>query len=251
MLYGRPVSTAGIVVIGNEVLSGKVEEENARFLIGELRELGVKLMRISIIRDDVERIAREVREMAAEFDYLFTSGGVGGTHDDVTFEGIARAFEVPLERNRELAELLALHFRGRLNESVLRMADLPKGAQLVGLDTAPFPLVKMKNVFVFPGVPSFLRAKFEFLREQLKQPPFVLRQIFVRVGEDAIAALMSEVASAHPDLEIGSYPRFDSDEYRVKITIEARDPERVELGVDKLLRLIDPTWVVRPRKAAN
>src|SRR6266481_5614905 len=96
------MATAGIVVIGNEVLSGKVDEENARFLTKELRDLGVKLMRVAIIRDDVDTIAQEVKSHAAQFTHVFTTGGVGGTHDDVTFEGVARAFGIPIVRNKEL-----------------------------------------------------------------------------------------------------------------------------------------------------
>jgi molybdenum cofactor synthesis domain-containing protein len=238
------MSTAGIIVIGNEVLSGKVDEENARYLIRELRDLGVQLMEISVIRDDVDRIAKGVRAMSAEYAHVFTSGGVGGTHDDVTFEGIARAFGVVLERNKDIADLLTRHYRDRINEHVLRMADLPRGADLVGLGSMPYPLVRVKNVYVFPGVPIFFRAKFDMLKPLLKQKPFVLRQIFVRVGEDQVARFMTAVQSAHPDLEIGSYPRFDTDEYKVKITVEGRDRERVDLAAGKLLELIDPAWIV-------
>lgn len=245
MWYGAPVSTAGIVVVGNEVLSGKVEEENARYLTRELRDLGVQLMQISVIRDDVDVIAREVRAMSAAFTHVFTSGGVGATHDDVTIEGIARAFEVPLERNPALANLLERHYKDRLDPLVLRMADLPRGATLLGLDSLRFPLVRMQNVFVFPGVPAFLKLKFEHIRPLLRTTPFVLRQIFVSVGEDAIARMMTEVQREFPDLEIGSYPRFDTDEYRVKITIEARSRDRVEAGTARLLALFAPTWVVR------
>jgi molybdenum cofactor synthesis domain-containing protein len=237
--------TAGIIVIGNEVLSGKVEEENAKFLIGELRELGVKLMRISIIRDEIDRIAREVREMAAEYAHVFTTGGVGGTHDDVTFVGVAKAFDVPIERNKALADMILTHYKERANEHMMRMADLPRGAELVGLGELPYPLIRMKNVYVFPGVPMFLRSKFPYLRPLLRREPFVLRQIFVRVGEDQIAQIMTDVQDQHPELEIGSYPRFDTDDYKVKITVEAREKERVDAGVEKLLSLIHPSWIVR------
>jgi FAD synthetase len=239
------MSTAGIVVIGNEVLSGKVDEENARFLTKELRDLGVKLMRISIIRDDVETIASEVRQHAASYTHVFTTGGVGGTHDDVTFFGVAQAFSIPIVRNPDLERLLVTHYKDRLNEHVLRMADLPEGSDLIGLGTMPYPLVRVRNVFVFPGVPQYLRAKFEHLRPILRTTPFVLRQIFVNVGEDRIARAMTEVQAEHPDVEIGSYPRFDDADHRVKITIEARSEERVRAAVERLMGMIQPSWVVR------
>jgi molybdenum cofactor synthesis domain-containing protein len=239
------VSTAGIIIIGNEVLSGKVEEENARFLTKELRTLGVKLMRVTIIRDEIEEIASEVKHHAAAFTHVFTTGGVGGTHDDVTFVGVARAFDLPIIRNSDLERLLIEHYKDRINRHVLSMADLPEGSDLIGLGVLPYPLVRVRNVFVLPGVPSFVRAKFDVLRAMLKTTPFVLRQIFVRVGEDAIARVMTDVQNEFPDIEIGSYPRFDTDEYRVKITIEGRDGGRVQAAVARLVERLEQSWVVR------
>jgi molybdenum cofactor synthesis domain-containing protein len=239
------VSTAGIIVIGNEVLSGKVDEENARFLIRALRELGVAVMRVSIIRDDVERIAREVREMSAEYTWVFTSGGVGSTHDDVTMEGVARAFDVPLEADPRLEALLAVHYGDRMNDAAKRMAIVPRGTELVGYGKIPYPIVRVKNVHVFPGVPSFLRMKFAALEDELRASPFVLKQLFVGVGETRIAALMSDVQRAFPDVEIGSYPRYDTEEYRVKITLESRDEGRVDAALAALAARFEPEWIVR------
>lgn len=238
-------SSAGIVIIGNEVLSGKVEEENARYLIRELRDLGVQLQRIVVIRDDVARIAKDVREMSAEVTHVFTSGGVGATHDDVTMRGVAEAFGVPLQRNAALAELIRGHYRERKSDGVLRMADLPDGAELLGVDRSPFPVVKVRNVYVLPGVPAYFRMKFEFLRDRLRDSPFFLRQIFVSVGESAIAEVMAEVQTQYPDVEIGSYPRHDSQEFRVKVTLESRDAARVEAAVQALSSRFDPAWIVR------
>jgi molybdenum cofactor synthesis domain-containing protein len=237
--------TAGIVVIGNEVLSGKVDEENARYLTRELRELGVKLMRVAIVRDEVETIAEEVQLQASRFTHVFTSGGVGGTHDDVTFEGVAHAFGIPIVRNRELERLIVAHYKERANEMVLRMADLPEGADLFGLGTLVYPAVRVRNVFVFPGVPSYFRAKFEHVKPMLKATPIFLRQILVNVGEDQIAEAMIEVQRELAAIEIGSYPRFDAAEYRVKITVEGRDEALVNAGMDRLLARFSPSWVVR------
>lgn len=239
------MSTAGLVIIGNEVLSGKVEEENARFLITELRALGVTLMRVVMIRDDVETIARDVREMAASYEYVFTSGGVGSTHDDVTMMAIARAFDVQLEDSAQLVAMLEEHYGERMNEAVRRMGRLPGGAELVGAGELRYPLVKVQNVFVFPGVPSFLRAKFEVVKGMIRQAPFVLRQVFLAVGEDRIAEPLADVDRQFPDLEFGSYPRFDDADHRVRVTIEARERVRVEQGLEALLHLLDPEWVVR------
>lgn len=238
-------STAAIIVIGNEVLSGKVDDENARYLIRELRALGVQLVRVSIIRDELETIAAEVRKLSAEVTHVFTSGGVGATHDDLTMEGIARAFGVPLVRNADLAALLDARYRDRKTDNVMRMADLPEGTELVGLGEQMFPIVKVRNVYVFPGVPAYLKMKFEYLKPRLKDQAFVLQQIFVSVGESVIAEMMTEAQNAHPAVEIGSYPRFDHADHRVKITVESRDGEAVAEAVRALLGRFDPAWVVR------
>jgi molybdenum cofactor synthesis domain-containing protein len=238
-------STAAIIVIGNEVLSGKVDDENARYLIRELRTLGVQLIRVSIIRDELETIAEEVRKRSAEATYVFTSGGVGATHDDLTMEGVARAFGVKLKRHPALLELLEARYVDRKTDNVLRMADVPEGTELVGLGEQLFPIVKVKNVYVFPGVPAYLKMKFEYLKAGLKENAFVLKQIFVKVGEAAIAEMMTETQNAHPGVEIGSYPRFDGADHRVKITIESRDESAVAEAVAVLLSRFDPAWVVR------
>lgn len=239
------MATAGILVVGNEVLSGKVEEQNARYLISELRRLGVDLQRVVVVRDDVEIIARDVAQMSATFDHVFTSGGVGATHDDVTMAGIARGLGVGLERNPTLQSLLEAHYKARVNDAVLSMADVPCGAVLLGERELLYPVVSIGNIYVLPGVPSFLRAKFEFLRGRLADVPIALKSVYVSVGEDRLADLLRAVLDAHPGLEIGSYPRFDDADHRVKITVESRDAGLVARGVEALLERLDPATVVR------
>lgn len=239
------MTTAGIVVIGNEVLSGKVEEENARFLVRELRALGVELRRIAIIRDELSEIEREVRAMAGAYDHVFTTGGVGPTHDDITMEGVALGLGVPLIRHPEIEARIREHFGARVTASVLHMADVPEGTELLGQGTMLHPITKVRNVYVLPGVPEFLRAKFNFLKGSLRDSPIVLRQIWVRVGEDAIGDHLREALALVPGIEIGSYPRFDTDEYKVKITIEAREAALVDRGVEALLGRIPAEAVVR------
>jgi molybdenum cofactor synthesis domain-containing protein len=240
------VSRAGAIIIGNEVLSGKVEEENARFLIRELREMGVKLERIVFLRDEVEEIASEVRRMSAAYDHVFTSGGVGSTHDDVTFLGVARAFGRELRLDPSLEAMLAERFGEKMNDVVRRMASVPEGSKLLYARPDRFPVLQVENVFVLPGVPLFFRAKFdEVLRDRLRGPAFVLRQVFISVQEDEIALHLEAVQRAHPDLELGSYPRFDDADHRVRLTVEGRDRDRVETAFAELLEGLSPGWVVR------
>lgn len=240
------MSRAGAIIIGNEVLSGKVEEENARFLIRELRGLGVRLERIVYLRDEEAEIADEVRRMASSYDHVFTSGGVGSTHDDVTFLGVARAFGRALVLEPRLEALLSERFGPRMTDVVRRMAMVPEGTQLLYARPDRYPVLLVENVFVLPGVPSFFRAKFdEVLRARLGGPPFVLRQVYVSVGEDQIAIPLEAVQRAHPELELGSYPRFDEADHRVRLTVEGRDAERVEAAFAALLARLSPDWVVR------
>jgi molybdenum cofactor synthesis domain-containing protein len=131
--------TAGIILVGNEILSGKVEDANAVYLCRELRALGVEVRRITVIPDEVQLIADEVATFSRDYDVVFTSGGVGPTHDDVTIEGVARAMMVSVVRHPLLVELLERYYRGKVTEAALRMAEIPEGAELVGGETVRFP----------------------------------------------------------------------------------------------------------------
>ncbi len=244
--YHRGVDTAGILVIGNEVLSGKVEEANARFLIGALRSAGVRLERVVYVRDEIPAVAAEVADMARRFDHLFTAGGVGGTHDDVTMPAVAEALGVPLETHPKLLSLLEAHYRERMTPAHHRIAKLPTGAELLVSDGSPIPVVRVRNIFVLPGVPRLLRAKFPAIEPHLRGRPVYLAELFLAVEEEAVAELLAAADQIHPAVEVGSYPRFELDlDHRVKITVEGPRSDFVEevfryvldrLGSDELVR---------------
>ena len=239
------MTTAGIIVIGNEILSGKVDDENARYMIGELRTLGVDLLRITVVRDDLDAIAHEVAHASGECDVVFTSGGVGATHDDITMEGVARAFGAKVIRNPELETRLREHYQDRINDEVLRMADVPDGAILKGSSELLYPIVSYRNVYILPGVPMFFKAKFDYLKSTLAGDPVTLRQLFLSAGEGDIAAILLRAQNDNPTVEIGSYPRFDIDEYRVKVTVESRDAAAVDQVVDRLVGELGSDVVIR------
>ena len=237
--------TAAILVIGNEILSGKVQDENARYLIGELRRLGVSLRRIEIVPDLVEEIAASVRALSARFDHLFTSGGVGPTHDDVTLEAVAAAFGMPVARNAQLERLLRDGYGARLHERDLRMADLPAGARL---EPGPagsggsWPVVVVRNVWILPGVPSIFRRKFEAVRELFQAAPIYGRALYSRAGEGEIAGALDETVAAFTGVEIGSYPQSDA-AHRVKITLDGRDAGQVDRALAFLTDRLGPAVV--------
>ncbi|MBO0798895.1 MAG: competence/damage-inducible protein A [Blastocatellia bacterium] len=239
------IPTAAILVIGDEILSGKTEERNARLLIGELRELGVALRHISVIPDDVEEVASAVRELSERFDHVFTSGGVGPTHDDVTILGIARAFDRPIVRHPDLVKKIKSFVGEGADESRLRMADVPEGAELIDAPEMRWPLLACRNVYILPGVPEHFRSKFQAIRERFRVAPFYAHAIYTLEDEFDLAANLRAVADAHPQVAIGSYPSFSSDDYRVKLTLESKDSAALEAAVKELMSKLDGDRFVR------
>lgn len=237
--------TAGIILIGNEILSGKIQDANAVYLCRELRALGVDVRRISVIPDEVQLIAEEVVVFSREFDVVFTSGGVGPTHDDVTIEGVARAMGVKLVRHPLLVGLLERHFGEQLKDSHLRMAETPEGAELVGGETVRFPTILMRNVYILPGVPEIFRRKFEAIREWFRDDPIHLRNVFVAIGEGTLADYLNRLLVDFPELLLGSYPEFSNPEYKVKVTLESRDRLYVEGALAEFLRRLPADALVK------
>jgi molybdenum cofactor synthesis domain-containing protein len=237
--------TAGIILIGNEILSGKIRDENAAYLCRELRTLGVDVRRIAVIPDEVGLIADEVATFTKAFDLVFTSGGVGPTHDDVTIEGVARAMAVPVIRHPELVALLERYYRGRVTEAALRMAEIPEGAELVTGGTLRFPTILMRNVYVLPGVPEIFRQKFDALRERFRDQPIHLKNVFVRIGEGMLAEYLNRLLQSFPLLQLGSYPEFSNPEYQVKVTLESRDRGYLEQALGDFLARLPADAVVK------
>ncbi len=237
--------TAGIILIGNEILSGKVIDANAAYLCQQFRELGVDVRKISVIPDEVELIAREVREFHAAFDWVFTSGGVGPTHDDVTIEGVAGGLGVRVVRHPDLRTRLEEAYRGRLNDARLKMADVPEGAELLASDALVVPVLALGNVFVFPGVPEIFRQKFDAIKERFRERPFLLRSVYFRVGEGTLAEHLSAMLREFPAVLCGSYPEFSNPDYRVRVTLESKEPGYLEAALSDLLARLPRDAVVR------
>ncbi|MBI3637497.1 MAG: competence/damage-inducible protein A [Candidatus Rokubacteria bacterium] len=237
--------TAGIILIGNEILSGKIADANAAYLCRELRPLGVDVRRISVIPDEVDLIAREVAAFSAEFDVVFTSGGVGPTHDDVTIEGVARAMGAGVVRHPELSAVLKDYLGDRLNDAHLRMAEVPEGAELIAGGSLRFPTILMRNVYVLPGVPEVFRQKFDAIKERFRDRPFHLKNVFVRIGEGTLAAYLNGLLEDFPALLLGSYPEFSNPEYRVKVTLESQDPGYLDGALAAFLGRLPADAVVK------
>ena len=227
--------TAGILVIGNEILSGKVVDTNSPYLCQQLRELGVDVERIVTIPDGVEVIADHVRALSQAYDFVFTSGGIGPTHDDMTIDGIAAAFGLPIVVSESIMGRLNRALKDDPNESQRKMAMIPEGAKLIDSGDLWFPLVVVENVYIFPGIPELLRKKFDSARERFRGVPFVLRRVFVRSMESEIAEDLHALLGDFPELQLGSYPKIQEESYRVLLTLESRDGDYVQRALDSLL----------------
>lgn len=237
--------TAAILIIGNEVLSGKVTDENAPFLVRELRSLGVDVRRMATVPDERPVIAREVRDMARDHDVVFTTGGVGPTHDDVTIPAIAEAFGRPCVRHPVLERSLRDHYGDGITAAQLRMAEVPEGSRLIGAEEFHLPIVVYENVYIFPGVPETVRRKFGRIREQFREAPFVFRRIYLRCDEGEIAAELSQAVARFPSLQLGSYPILHNPDHNVVLTLESKQADEVDEAVGFLLGRLAPARIVR------
>ncbi|CAG5132824.1 unnamed protein product [Candidula unifasciata] len=231
-------STAGIIVIGDEILKGQTLDTNSNFICKKLFSLGVKVQKISVICDDVDIIAEEVTQFSQKFTHVITSGGIGPTHDDMTFEGVAKAFGLQTQHHPKLVELITDWFHiSDLNSAEMKMAKIPEGAKLsFGIDPktkqeSKYPLVSVRNVHMFPGVPSLLEKAFIMLGHLFQNPnvQFYTDDLYVNKDEASIAASIAHVAEKYKDtVAIGSYPDLINSYYKVKLTLESMNVKSLQ-----------------------
>jgi molybdenum cofactor synthesis domain-containing protein len=234
----------GMVVVGNEILSGKVHDTNSYFAARELRKIGVALKRIAVVPDELQPIADEVGHCARNFEFVITSGGVGPTHDDITMEAVARAFGRPIVIHPELERLIRLHFSERLATG-MKMAEVPEGAVLNAGGDLRFPTVQLENVYILPGIPQIFEVKLLALLGRFATDPYYIRTIYTSAGEGTIAEYLNTCLLSYPALLLGSYPRIGNPEYRVKLTLESKDRKYVERAFDHLIELLPREVVVK------
>jgi molybdenum cofactor synthesis domain-containing protein len=239
------VTTAAVLIIGDEILSGKVRDTNAPLLIDLFRETGVELKRLVYLADDAESIAAEVRACSEAYDAVITSGGVGPTHDDCTIAAVADAFGVGVARHPEIEAMIRAYWGDRLNEAALRMAEMPEGSRLLFSSDGLLPLVVFRNVYLLPGVPRLFASKISALRSELDGEPPELRHLYLNSDESGVAPLLSQVDEEFPAVKIGSYPRLEAPDHRLWVTVEAASRELVDAAVERLLELLPDEEVVR------
>jgi molybdenum cofactor synthesis domain-containing protein len=226
-----PILTAAVLVVGNEILSGKVEEANVVVLARELRRLGILLRRVVVVMDEVDVIADEVRALSAAHDWVFTSGGVGPTHDDVTIEAVANAFGVRVVSSPEMEKMLRAHYGERCTEGHLRMALVPEGAALEVSAEVTWPTIRLGNTWLLPGIPEVFRMKLPVVVARIggagTAHAFVSHAVYVKMDEGVLKPLLDGVVAAFVDVSVGSYPKWLDAAYKTKVTFDGRDETRV------------------------
>lgn len=232
----KPI-TAALVIIGNEILSGKVEEANGRFLAQQLFDMGWHLLEVAVVPDTREAVVSTVRRLAGTFDHVFTSGGVGPTHDDITVSAVAEAMERPLVLSPVL-ELLLRKFYGveLLTLPQQRLALVPEGAVLHYGESSQYPQMMVDNVYPLPGIPDLFRKKFLELKELWPAAtPRQRRSLKLIAMETDLADLLTRVANDYPAVQLGSYPTLIEGEWHLELVLESSVGEELERALAVLV----------------
>ncbi len=233
------VRTACAIIVGSEILSGKIDDRNLGALARTLRKLGVRLDRAVTILDDRATIEREVREASARFDWVFTSGGVGPTHDDVTIEAVARAFDEAVVVHDEIDAMIRKAYGERVRDAHLLMARVPRGARLVRSADVPWPAVVMRNVWVLPGVPEIFQLKMRLVEVEVgATAAFHSLAVFSSLDEGHLKPMIDEVVASHPAVDIGSYPQWTEPVRKTKLTFDAQDRAACEAARQAFVALL-------------
>ena len=236
------VVTAALLIIGNEILSGRTKDANLAFLGENLNDLGIQMSECRVVRDDEADIIAAVRALSERYDYVFTTGGIGPTHDDITCACIAKAFGAAVIRHPEAMRRLTLHYEKtgvEFNEMRQRMANIPDGASLIDNPVSAAPGFKIGNVYVMAGVPRIMQGMFDELRETLtggdkKQAVSILCPL----GEGVVAAGLQEIQDRYPDLDIGSYPFFRMGQIGTNLVLRGFDEAALAVAGDEVRALV-------------
>lgn len=232
-------TTAAILIIGNEILSGRTQDVNIQYLAKRMGELGIRLTQARIIPDGKSEIISSVRELAASHTYVFTTGGIGFTHDDITALSLAEAFGVAIEEHPEALQILKTYYGDALNDARRRMALIPVGATLINNPISKAPAFQIQNVFVLAGVPSVMQGMFEGLVGQLVGgKPIQFVSVSCALPEGVLADELALLQDRHPEVEIGSYPYFKSGVLGVSLVMRGVDDESIASATEDVAEMI-------------
>ncbi len=234
--------TAGIIVIGDEILSGRTQDSNSNFIAKSLIKEGIKLEEVVVIKDDKKTIIDRVINYSQKYSYVFTTGGIGPTHDDITSESISEAFNLVYEVNKDAFKILDNYYpKGEFNESRQRMAMMPNGSELILNPMTAAPGFKIKNVYVLPGVPEIMQVMFLELIKKLKRgKPKIVTTINTNLYESKIAIFLKDIQDKYKDSSIGSYPYFNlaAKTGGVNIVVSSWNMTSTQPVVDDIINMI-------------
>jgi molybdenum cofactor synthesis domain-containing protein len=229
------IVTAGILVIGDEILSGRTKDKNIGFIAEYLTNIGIDLKEVRVVADEEADIIAALNALRDRYAYVFTTGGIGPTHDDITADSIAKAFGVGIDHHPEVVARFKERFKnpGELNEARLRMARIPDGAELIQSATILAPGFKIGNVIVMAGVPSIMQAMMDIVAPTLKSGMRMLSEtVRANCREGDIGGPLREIANAHPDTMIGSYPFIDENQKpNTNLVVRSRDPDKLNAAM--------------------
>ncbi len=242
-MAGQPkIVTAALLLIGNELLSGRTQDANLNYLAKQLTAMGIRLAEVRVISDEEDEIVNSVNELRTRYNYVFTTGGIGPTHDDITCESVAKAFGRRYMVNEEARRILENYYDGSgrdLNEARMRMAFTPEGAELVNNPISRAPGFRIENVIVMAGIPAVMRAMFESVAPSLEGGVKVIsRAVSVLMGEGDIARPLSELQERYVGLEIGSYPFVRESKFGTTLVIRGTDESDLEAATEELISIL-------------
>jgi molybdenum cofactor synthesis domain-containing protein len=239
-MHMKPTITAAIIVIGNEILSGRTQDLNIQFLAKELAYIGIRLMEVRIIPDIHEHIIQTINTVRPLFTYIFTTGGIGPTHDDITSNAIAAAFNVPLSRRADAVQRLKNYYKdSELNEARLKMAEVPEGAILIDNPISSAPGYYIGNVYVMAGIPNIMQAMFQALKPTLVGGSIThSKELTAYVSESSIAAELTAIQNQFPEVEMGSYPFRKADTYGTNIVLRSTNTTELAKAYNALETLL-------------
>jgi len=233
----NPPPSSAVLIIGDEILSGRTQDTNLAYIAGFLGAYGIDVCEARVVRDVEEEIVVAVNELRTRHTYVFTTGGIGPTHDDITADAVGRAFGVEVDYDPQALALLAPRYRpGEFNDMRRRMARIPRGASLIRNTVSVAPGFHIGNVFVLAGVPMIMRAMLEDVGPRLSRGRVVVScTIQAHVGEGRIASELARIQSEHAEVAIGSYPQFSENGPRVQLVVRGRDADAVNKAADSIV----------------
>ncbi|MGO4674084.1 competence/damage-inducible protein A [Bosea sp. 2YAB26] len=237
----RPPVTAAILVIGDEILSGRTKDKNIGYIAEYLTNIGIELRQVRVVPDSLDEIVSAVNALRSRYTYVFTTGGIGPTHDDITADSVAAAFGVPINVDPRAVAMLSERFPpDQLNEARMRMARIPEGGELIANSVSKAPGFIIANVIVMAGVPAIMQAMLDVVGPTLKTGTRILSDT-VRAGlrEGDIGTALGEIAQSHPQVAIGSYPFWSETGPDTNVVVRSRDPEKLDQAMAAVKQMIE------------